>query len=387
MQMPVKGSNNTRVSSFARPIKCDQTNEWNTGIRGDRNDLYLQKGGDQLIQDVAAGCGEGMGDVIVVIHAVGPVIMENFIDITNVRAVLLANLPGTESGNAIVDVLFGDVEPSGRLPYTIGRSEGDYGPGSKIKYLPSPSDGLAPQQDFTEGLYIDYRHFDKHDITPRFAFGYGLSYTNFHLSNLVIQGKGDKMPFPAPRPAGIAPPSYSTALPDPNSALFPPGFHKVEKYIYPWLDSLSGIHAPPNTPPAPPVVPSPPSNAGGGPGGNPDLYTTLFTVRASLTNTGARDGYAVVQLYLSFPTNYTDPRTHQPVDFPVRVLRGFDKVWVKAGTGVGVEQPESKQVEWNVTRRDVSYWDTTSGNWVLPDGVFGVGVGWSSREVVLEGRW
>lgn len=349
-------------------------------IRGDRNDLYLQKGGDQLIRDVAKKCGEGIGDVIVVIHAVGPVIMENFINIHNVRAVLLANLPGTESGNAIVDVLFGDVEPSGRLPYTIGKSEDDYGPGSKIKYLPSPSDGLAPQQNFAEGLYIDYRYFDKHNITPRFEFGYGLGYTNFHLSNLAIQDKGNKTPLPAPRPAGIAPPSYSTALPDPKSALFPPGFHRVEKYIYPWLESVSDIKALPSAPP-PPVLPSPPSDAGGGAGGNPDLYTTLFTVRASLTNTGARDGYAVVQLYLAFPPNSTDAATKRAVDFPVRVLRGFEKVFVKAGA------VEKTEVQFNVTRRDVSYWDVQRGNWVVPDGVFGVSLGWSSRNLAVHGKW
>lgn len=356
-------------------------------IRGDRNDLFLQKGGDQLIQDVAAGCGEGMGDVIVVIHAVGPVIVENFIDIMNVKAVLLANLPGTESGNAITDVLFGDVEPSGRLPYTIGKKEEDYGPGSKIKYLPSPSDGLAPQQNFKEGLYIDYRHFDKQNITPRFEFGYGLSYTNFHLSSLLIEGTAKKTPLPAPRSAGLAPPSYSTELPDPKSALFPEGFHKVEKYIYPWLDSTSNISPPQAPSSSQSQSQSPPSDAGGGPGGNPDLYTTLFTVSTSLTNTGSRDGHAVVQLYLYFPQNYTDHETGQSVDFPVKVLRGFEKVFLTAGGQEHGSGGERKEVKFEVSRRDVSYWDTVRQNWVVPQGVFGVGVGWSSRNLVLEGAW
>ncbi|CBX93055.1 hypothetical protein IAQ61_008785 [Plenodomus lingam] len=356
-------------------------------IRGDRNDLFLQKGGDQLIQDVAAGCGEGMGDVIVVIHAVGPVILENFINIMNVKAVLLANLPGTESGNALVDVLFGDVEPSGRLPYTIAKKEEDYGPGSKIKYLPSPSDGLAPQQDFKEGLYIDYRHLDKQNITPRFEFGYGLSYTEFRLSSLFIQGTGKKTPLPAPRPSGLAPPSYPTELPDPKTAIFPEGFHKVEKYIYPWLDSTSNL-ATPQAPSSPqPQTPSPPSAAGGGPGGNPDLYTTLFTVSVSVTNTGPRDGHAVVQLYLSFPQNYTDPYTGRAVDFPIRVLRGFDKVWLTAGKQRHGTGGERKEVKFEVSRRDVSYWDAEKQNWVVPMGMFGVGVGWSSRDLVLEGDW
>lgn len=345
-------------------------------IRGDRNDLNLQKGGDQLIQDVAKGCGEGMGDVIVVVHTVGPVILEKFIDLPNVKAVIIANLPGTESGNAIVDILFGDVNPSGRLPYTIAKAEDDYGPGSKIKYLPSPSDGLAPQQNFSEGLYIDYRHFDKQGIEPRFEFGYGLSYTKFELSSLLIEEKGAKTPLPKPRPVGLTPPSYSTELPDPKVALFPEGFNKVERYIYPWLDTIKDLKL---SAPATPQIQSPLSDAGGGPGGNPDLYTTLLTVSASLENVGSLDGATVVQLYVSLPQNYKDPETSEPVDFPVRVLRNFEKIDLPKSSG--------KLVQFNVTRRDLSYWDVKRQNWVLPLGEIGVSVGFSSRDLPLQGKW
>ena len=348
-------------------------------IRGDRNDLYLQKGADKLIQDVAKGCGEGMGDVVVVIHSVGPVVMENFADIMNVRAIVLANLPGTESGNALVDVLFGDVNPSGRLPYTIAKKEDDYGPGSKVKYLPSPSDGLAPQQNFSEGIYIDYRHFDKQDIAPRYEFGYGLSYSEFKLSSLVISAKGKKTPLPAARPKGIAPPTYSTDLPDPESALFPEGFRRVEKYIYPWLETTKGIKRPEAITPVPQ---SPLSDAGGGSGGNPDLYTTILTVFASVTNTGPVDGATVVQLYISLPQGYKDHETGEPVDFPVRVLRGFEKVYLKADAGY------AKQLTFQVTRRDLSYWDVKRQNWVMPSsGDIEIAVGFSSRDLPLKGTW
>ncbi|KAL5113881.1 hypothetical protein ACEQ8H_008231 [Pleosporales sp. CAS-2024a] len=346
-------------------------------IRGDRNDLFLQKGGDQLIQDVAKGCGHGMGDVVVVIHAVGPVIMENFADMKNVNAIVLANLPGTESGNAIVDVLFGDVNPSGRLPYTIAKKEDDYGPGSKIKYLPSVSDGLAPQQNFSEGLYIDYRHFDKHNIAPRYEFGYGLSYTQFELVSLSIDAKGKKTPLPAARPSGITPPSYSSEVPSPESALFPQGFRKVEKYIYPWLDSTKGIKKADVTV-SPPQ--SPLSDAGGGPGGNPDLYTTMLTVSASVSNIGSVDGSTVVQLYVSLPQGYKDHETGEPVDFPVRVLRGFEKVALKRG--------DQNRVSFDVSRRDLSYWDVRRQNWVMPTrGEIGIAVGFSSRNLPLQGTW
>jgi beta-glucosidase len=354
-------------------------------IRGDRNDLSLQKGGEKLIQDVAKGCGEGMGDVVVVIHSVGPVILENFIDIMNVKAVVLANLPGSESGNAIVDVLFGDVNPSGRLPYTIAKKEDDYGPGSKVKYLPSPSDGLSPQQNFSEGLYIDYRHFDKQDIAPRFEFGYGMSYTQFELSSLTITPKGKKTPLPAARPSGLKPPTYSTELPDPSSVLFPEGFHKVEKYIYPWLESTKGIKKPDT------MVSqeqSPLSDAGGGPGGNPDLYTTILTVSASVANIGTLDGSTVVQLYVSLPQGYKDHETGEPVDFPVRVLRSFEKVHLLAKQQKRGNVMDSQQVVFGVTRRDLSYWDVKRQNWVLPaTGDIGISVGFSSRDLPLQGTW
>ncbi|KAJ4381056.1 hypothetical protein N0V86_003403 [Didymella sp. IMI 355093] len=353
-------------------------------VRGDRNDLSIQKDGNRLVKDVAKGCGKGSGDVVVVVHTVGPVILEEFIDIPNVKAVLIANLPGQESGNAIVDVLFGDVNPSGRLPYTIAKKEEDFGPGSKVKYLPSPSDGLAPQQNFSEGLYIDYRHFDKQSITPRYEFGFGLSYTSFELSSLLIRSKHAKSLLPSPRPAGIAPPTYPTDLPSPESVLFPKNFKKIEKYIYPYLSSTDGTsyHA------SDPVPQSPLSDAGGGPGGNPDLYTTFLTVSCSVTNTGPLDGATVVQLYISFPQGYKDPETGEAVDFPVRVLRGFEKLHVKAGGQEHGTGGARELVEFNVTRRDLSYWDVRRQNWVMPtEGEFGISVGFSSRDLPLQGSW
>ncbi|KAF2116750.1 glycosyl hydrolase family 3 N terminal domain-containing protein [Lophiotrema nucula] len=361
------------------------------GIRGDRNDLFLQKDSDKLVQDVAKGCGKGKGDVIVVIHTVGPVILENWIDMPSVKAVLIAHLPGQESGNALADIMFGDVNPSGRLPYTIAKKEKDYGPGGKILYLPN---SLVPQQNFTEGLYIDYRHFDKKDIAPRYEFGFGLSYTTFHLSSLLISPRQPKTPLPAARPSGLEPPSYPTDIPDPKSALFPPGFKKLEKYIYPYISSTDGIKK--SKVQASQLL-SPLSPAGGAQGGNPDLYTTVLTVSAVVTNIGTVDGDAVIQLYVSFPSDYKDPETGTPVDFPVRVLRGFEKLSIPAqqqGPIPGVKGSEHgggmnrKNVQFEVTRKDLSYWDSVRGNWIMPTtGEFEIGVGFSSRNLPLTGRW
>jgi hypothetical protein len=83
------------------------------------------------------------------------------------------------SGNSIVDFLFGAVNPSARLPFTIAKAREDY-PADVI--YTAPEGMLAPQITYNEKLLIDYRWFDKKDIVPRFEFGFGLSYTEFSHS-------------------------------------------------------------------------------------------------------------------------------------------------------------------------------------------------------------
>lgn len=165
---------------------------WN-GLEGDRNDIETQLGGNEVIAAVSQNCKK----TIVVVHSVGPIIVEQWAQSHRVQGILWAHLPGQESGNALVDVLYGDVNPSGKLPYTIGKSLADYGPTAGVMYV---ANGNPPQQDFTEGLYIDYRYFDKHDITPRYEFGFGLSYTTFKFSELEIELLCPLTPLPAPRP-------------------------------------------------------------------------------------------------------------------------------------------------------------------------------------------
>ncbi|KAL9135722.1 MAG: hypothetical protein Q9175_003078 [Cornicularia normoerica] len=339
----------------------------------DRNDLYPQKGGDELVKKVANECFQ----TVVVVHAVGPVVLERWVDLSNVKAVILANLPGEESGNAIADVLFGRVDASGRLPYTVGKSLSDYGPGGQIMYKPN---GLPPQQDFKEGLLIDYRHFDHQSISPRYEFGFGLSYTTFAFSNLALTTLKPKSPFPPPRPdQTVLPPTYSTDIPDPSSALFPDKFWKLHNRIYPYIESTKEIKV--GSYPYPPgyndqQVPSP---AGGGEGGNPSLYDEHILVSVDLKNTGKRTGKQVVQVYVSFPDDVIDSSTGSKVEFPVRVLRGFEKVEIAAG--------DMTKVEVRLTRKDLSYWSVGYQNWVIPDGDIVIAVGASSRDLPLSGTW
>ena len=349
------------------------------GIKGDRNDIAIQKGGDKLVQAVAKDCGKGKGDVVVVVHAVGPVILEPWIDLPNVKAVMLANLPGQESGNALAAVLFGDVDASGRLPYTIGKSLDDYGPAAQIMYYPRPH----PQQYFEEGLYIDYRYFDKQGIAPRYPFGHGLSYTTFDYSDLKLTTIKPKSPLPSPRPAPLQPPSYDTTIPDPESAVLPPGFHKIHKRIYPYIDSVKSAKPGPKPYPYPEGynITQPPSQASGGEGGNPSLYEPHLSVSVTLRNTGSRRGKEVVQVYVSFPDDVVDEASPngEGVDFPVRVLRGFEKV--------ELEVEESRVVEVQLTRKDLSYWSVWRQNWVMPEGTFTVSVGRSSRDLKAQREW
>lgn len=345
-------------------------------VRGDRNDIHLQKGGDKLVQQVANGCGNGSGQTIVVVHAVGPVDLESWIDLLGVKAVLLANLPGEESGNALFDVLFGDVDASGRLPYTVGKSLDDYGKAGQILYYPN---AVIPQQNFDEGLYIDYRHFDKHSITPRYEFGFGLSYTTFSLSNLRLTTSKPKSSLPSPRPELLTPPSYDSTIPDPSTALFPPNFRKLKNYIYPYITSTSEITAGHYPYPDGFSVAQPPSPAGGGEGGNPSLFETHVIVKVTLKNTGKRTGKQVVQVYVAFPDDVVDESTGETIEFPIKVLRGFEKVELDAGKSVDV------QIE--LTRKDLSYW-SRRGNWVMPtEGKFTVLVGASSRNLQMKAEW
>lgn len=100
----------------------------------------------------------------------------------NVTAVLWAGLPGQEAGHSLVDVLYGAQNPSAKLPYTIARSTDDYpadvvrgGNGQEVLIVP-----------YDEGLLIDHRWFDAKNITPRFEFGFGLSYTTFGYEKLRV---------------------------------------------------------------------------------------------------------------------------------------------------------------------------------------------------------
>ncbi|THH31978.1 hypothetical protein EUX98_g2202 [Antrodiella citrinella] len=148
------------------------------GNAGDRNNLSAWHGGDALVEQVASV----NKNTIVVVNSVGPITMEGWIDHPNVTALVWSGLPGQEAGNAVADVLFGAYNPGAKLPFTIGKSASDY-PTEII----ANGNGIVPIP-YTEGLFIDYRHFDSANIAPRFEFGFGLSYTTFEYTDLTVTG-------------------------------------------------------------------------------------------------------------------------------------------------------------------------------------------------------
>ncbi|KAH6672090.1 glycoside hydrolase family 3 protein [Halenospora varia] len=188
-----------------------------------------------VVNNVAAKCPK----TVVITHSGGVNTMP-WASNPNVTAILAAHYPGQESGNSIVDVLYGDVNPSGRLPYTIPAKEGDYDIPIVNVTGPEALDSSAWQADFTEGLFIDYRHFDAKNITPLYEFGYGLSYTTFDVNEPLSIKAINRI-----------------------SSAFPLPTNKVT------------------------------------PGGNPDLYTVLYEAAVSVRNTGNVAGATTLQLYVS----------------------------------------------------------------------------------------
>ncbi|KAL7895684.1 glycoside hydrolase family 3 protein [Trichoderma sp. SZMC 28014] len=190
---------------------------------------------DPLIRSVADQCNK----TVVIFHNAGPRLVDGFVDHPNITAVIFAHLPGQESGPALVSLLYGDTSPSGKLPYTIAKNESDYG---DVLDPAQPKGEFAnfPQADFNEGIYLDYRFFDKKGIEPRYEFGFGLSYTTFAYSNISI--------------------NYIEGA-----------------NTYPW--------------PGGPIVS----------GGQTDLWDAIATVSVNVKNTGSVAGAEVAQLYVGIP--------------------------------------------------------------------------------------
>lgn len=338
---------------------------------GDRNNLTLWQNADAAVTAVASECN----NTVLVVHSVGPVILEAYDKNPNITAILWAGVPGQESGNSIADVLYGRVNPGAKLPFTIGSNRTHWG--TDLLYEPNAD---VPQQNFEEGVFIDYRSFDKYNNTPTYEFGFGLSYTTFEYADLQVEKVAD-VPAYVPNTGFTGPAqTYGNFSMDASDHLFPEDLedNKITYYIYPWLNTTDmaaasgdGDYGVPVDLPAgaqngsaQPVL----SKAGGAPGGNPRLYDVLYRVTASVTNTGAVAGDEVAQLYVSRGGPYD----------PVRELRGFERL-------AGVQPNETRTFSVDVTRRDIMSWSTVDQDWFVRNATKTVWVGRSSRDLPLSG--
>jgi beta-glucosidase len=259
----------------------------------DRRDLLPANNGSQLVQTVAANCPK----TIVIVNSVSQLNLEPWVDLPNVVGVLWTGMPGSEYGPAIVDVLFGDYNPGGKLVFTLAKNDSDYGT--------DVDPGL--NSTYAEGVFLDYRHFDQFNITPRYYFGYGLSYTTFSFVKLDISKARNDI--------------YSTSS----------QFQQRRMKSYSNFDSSS-------------------------------LYDPAYVIKFTLTNTGKVNGSEVPQLYLGFPAEAEEPP---------KILRGFERVYLAAGeskevaltlTQLDISYWNAVNQKWTVAPGDYTVWVSTSAN-------------------------
>ena len=238
-------------------------------------------------QDVIEALAE-VADKFVVVNISGSPVSMPWAD--KADAIVQGWYGGTESGNALADVLTGKVNPSGRLPFSIPFKYED-GPIKTERQYP----GIKEEGDqfwqtyYDEGVYVGYRWYDSKGIPAQWAFGHGLSYTTFEYSNAKAA----------------------------KAAMKADGTMKVS---------------------------------------------------VDVKNTGKYDGAEIVQLYIADPV--------ASVDRPSKELKGFEKVYLKAG--------ETKTVTFTVDADDLSYFDMSKSAWYAEPGEFKALFASSSADVRAE---
>lgn len=248
--------------------------EWETEGH-DRENMNLPPGTNELIQAVVAA----NPNTAVVIQSGTPVSLPW---VNQIPALVHAWYGGNETGNAIADVVFGDTNPSGKLPLSFPVKNEDNP--AFLNYKSERNRAI-----YGEDVYIGYRFYEKTNKEVAFPFGHGLSYTTFELSDLAVDDNG--------------------------------------------ID---------------------------------------VSISVSVANTGKVDGSQVVQVYVS--------QQNPSLNRPKKELKGFSKVFVKAGEIVKTEIVMSKKYA-------TSFWDEGRDAWVMESDFFDVLVGDSSASTPLKGQF
>ena len=247
--------------------------DWETE-GNDRSDIFLPGKQDELIEKIC----KVNSNTIVAINTGSPISM-SWVD--KVKSILQIWFTGQEYGRALTDIVFGDVNPSGKLPTTFPM---------KLEDTPAFSSypGKNLQMDYDEGLYVGYRWYEKEGIKPLFPFGHGLSYTTFEYSDLRI----------------IPPKTQNSAI----------------------------------------------------------------SFEVTISNTGGFKGKEVVQCYVKVENSR--------INRPSKELKVFEKVELDIG--------ESKKLIFNLSERDLAYWDESAKNWSVEPAEYRILVGSSSEDIRLE---
>lgn len=143
----------------------------------DRPDMEMEPADRPVLERAIAEAKAAQKPVILVLNIAAPIDIAQYVD--QVAAILCVYLPGMCGGQAAADILFGDVNPSGKLPLSFPKHYCD-----TPTYLNFPGEGSAVT--YGEGIYVGYRYYDKKNIAPLYPFGFGLSYTTFALSDLSV---------------------------------------------------------------------------------------------------------------------------------------------------------------------------------------------------------
>ncbi|AMR29895.1 glycosyl hydrolase [Hymenobacter psoromatis] len=144
----------------------------------DKPDLKMPFGQDELLAAVL----KANPKTVVVLLGGGPIDVSAWAG--QVPALVEAFYPGMEGGNALAHLLFGDVNPSGKLPFTFPKQLAD-APAMKLGEYPStPGDPL--KETYKDDIFVGYRYYDTYMVAPQFAFGHGLSYTTFDYGKLTV---------------------------------------------------------------------------------------------------------------------------------------------------------------------------------------------------------
>ncbi|MFT5298604.1 MAG: beta-glucosidase [Colwellia sp.] len=241
----------------------------------DRSDMKLPNSQDEIITNLL-----NANKKTIVFLVAGSAVEMPWADEAN--AIVWGWYGGMEAGHAFADVLFGKINPSGKMPITLPE---------KLEHTApiALNDYNEKESLYSEGVFIGYRWFEQQHIKPTFTFGHGLSYTEFEVSNIQFS-------------------------------------REIMR-------------------------------------GNDNIIVT-----AQVKNTGEMAGSEVVQLYLH--------DKQASVDRPIKELKGFDKVFLQPG--------ETQQISIELSKRDLSFWDIKTNDWLAEPGEFEVQLGTSLDKILLK---